>query len=76
MLQKFMEDCVPWEGPHTGVGRRPSVRSPEEGVAETMGDELITAPAPCSHEQLEGRTYRKMGLKLRTGRWWGGGRHF
>lgn len=34
MLEKFMNDCLRWKGPHTGVGSRQSERSPEEGVAE------------------------------------------
>lgn len=50
MLEKFTEDCLLWKGPDTGVGSRQSVRSPEEGVAETMHDEPTTAPTPCSHE--------------------------
>jgi len=41
-LEKFMEDCLPWEGPHTGAG----AECEEEGVAETMCDELTTAPIP------------------------------
>jgi len=42
MLEKFMEDSVLWEGPHVGAGEE----CEEEGVAETMCDELITTPIP------------------------------
>jgi len=37
-----MEDCLLWEGPHTGAGEE----SEEEGVAETKCDELIANPIP------------------------------
>jgi len=42
MLDKFMEYCLPREGPHAGVGEE----CEEEGVAETTCDELTTTPIP------------------------------
>ncbi|KAJ7421676.1 hypothetical protein BTVI_17057 [Pitangus sulphuratus] len=39
MLEKFMENCLPWERPHTGEGERTSVPK-EEAMAETTCDEL------------------------------------
>lgn len=36
-----MEDCLPWERPHTGAGVEGEESSPEEeGEAKTMCDEL------------------------------------
>lgn len=52
-----MEDCVPWEGPHTGVG---SKQSPDEEMGETKGHELITALIPCSMSGWRGE---------HTGKW-------
>ncbi|KAK4806915.1 hypothetical protein QYF61_012636 [Mycteria americana] len=37
-------DCLLWKGPHAGAGEE----CEEEGVAETMCDELTTTPIPCS----------------------------
>ena len=45
-----MEDCLPWEGPHTGAGEE----CEEEEVAETTHYELTATPIPhplcCSGE--------------------------
>jgi len=41
-LEKFVEVCLPWEGPHAAEGEE----CKEEGVAETMCDELIATPIP------------------------------
>ena len=37
-LEKFMEDCLSWEGSHTGAGEE----CEEEGLTETTCDELTT----------------------------------
>ena len=39
-LEKFVKDCLLWEGPHPGAGEEDK----KEGVAETMCDDLTTAP--------------------------------
>ena len=57
---------------------RGRVRSPapeEEGVAETMCDELIVTPIPHPPVLLVGRRQRKSGVKLSLGRreGWGEG---
>jgi len=41
-LDKFMEDCLLWEGPHNGAEEE----CEEEGVVETMCDELTSNPVP------------------------------
>jgi len=41
-LEQFVENCLPWEGPHAGAG----AEGEESGVAETMCDELTTVPTP------------------------------
>ncbi|KAK4817118.1 hypothetical protein QYF61_027981 [Mycteria americana] len=41
MLEKFVEDCLPWVGPHAGAGEECEESSPEEeGAAERTCDEL------------------------------------
>ncbi|KAK4827778.1 hypothetical protein QYF61_021731 [Mycteria americana] len=46
-LKKFVEDCLPWEGPHAGAGEECEESSPEEeGAAETTCDELTATPIP------------------------------
>ena len=50
-LEKFMEDCLPWEGPHGGAGEE----CEEEGAAETTCDELTTTPIPRPPVPLRGR---------------------
>ncbi|KAJ7403871.1 hypothetical protein WISP_148783 [Willisornis vidua] len=45
ILEMFMKDCLSWKGPHAGSGKSVKRPSPEEeGVAETMCNELTTAP--------------------------------
>jgi len=47
MLDKFVENCLPWEGPHTGAGEECEDFSPkEEGAAETVCDELTVTLIP------------------------------
>ena len=42
-----MEDCLLWEGPHTGAGEECEESFPEEeGAAETTCGELTTTPIP------------------------------
>ena len=51
-----MENCLPWEGPHTGAGEECEESSPEEeGTAETTCDELIVTPIPHPPALLRGR---------------------
>ncbi|KAJ7422830.1 hypothetical protein BTVI_12178 [Pitangus sulphuratus] len=46
MLDKVMEDCVPWEGSYTDARAECEESSPEEeGMPETC-DELTTTPIP------------------------------
>ncbi|KAK4832494.1 hypothetical protein QYF61_023541 [Mycteria americana] len=41
-LEKFMENCLSWKGPHTGAGEECEESSPEEeGAAETT---IISVP--------------------------------
>lgn len=69
-LEKFMENCLPWEGPHTGaeegceefkeeVPAEYQKYPKEEVAAETKCDELITAPIPHSPVPLEGKMFWK-----------------
>jgi len=39
-LEKFMENSLPWVGPHAGAGEE----CEEEGAAETMCGKLTTTP--------------------------------
>ena len=50
MLEQFVEDCLPWVGPHAGAGEEHE----EEGAAETMCDELTTTPVPHPPAPLGG----------------------
>jgi len=47
-----MEDCLPWEGPHTGAGEE----CEEEGAAGRMCDELTATPIPHPPALLERRS--------------------
>jgi len=51
MLERFVENCLPWEGPYTGAGEE----CEEEGAAETKCDELTITPIPHPPVRLEGR---------------------
>ncbi|PKU39872.1 neurexin-3-hypothetical protein [Limosa lapponica baueri] len=53
-LEKFMEGCVSWEGPHSGPGEECEESSPEEGVAETTCVGLTTSPIPHPPAPLRG----------------------
>jgi len=55
MLQKFTEDCVPWEGPHARAGEE----CEEEGAVETICDELTATAVPHPPALLEQRRYRE-----------------
>jgi len=50
-MEKFMEDCLLWEGPHAGAREERE----EKEVAETMCDELTIAPIPRRPVLLGGR---------------------
>jgi len=43
-LEQFLENCLPGEGPHAGAREE----CEEEGLAETMCDELTATPIPHS----------------------------
>jgi len=68
-LENFVENCLPWEGPHTGEGEE----CEEEGAVETMCDKMTAAPIPRPSVLLRaggGREYRsavKPGKKERVG---------
>ena len=63
-LEKFVEDCLLWEGPHGGAGEE----CEEEGSAETMCDELTATPFPRPPAPLAGKRERKLGVELSWGR--------
>jgi len=48
----------------------------EEGVAETMCDDLTTTPIPCTTVPLGGQEVEKSGVKLSPGRREGWGKVF
>lgn len=50
MLEKLVEECPLWEGPHTGTGEGCGETFPvKEGEAETTHDELtINSHSPCT----------------------------
>ena len=50
VLEKFTENCPPWEGPQAGAGEE----CEQEGIAETMLDELTAAPIPHPPVLLQG----------------------
>jgi len=55
-LEKFVENCLLWEGPHAGAGAECEEPSPaEEGAAETACGELTATPIPCPPALLGGR---------------------
>jgi len=65
-----MENCLLWEGPHTGAGAECEEFSPEEeGAAETACDGLTTTSIPRSLALLGGGGREKSGVKLSLG--WG-----
>jgi len=47
-LEKFMEDCLLWDGPHAGAAEE----CEEEVAAETICDELTVTPIPCPRHVL------------------------
>ncbi|GAB0178075.1 EH domain-containing protein 4 [Grus japonensis] len=53
MLDKFVENCLPWVGPHAEAGDK----CDKEGVAKTMCDELaaISIPHPLCRSGAVGR---------------------
>jgi len=51
ILEKLVEDSLLWEGSYDGVGDECG----EEGVTETLCDELTTTPIPCPPLMLRGR---------------------
>jgi len=54
ILEKFTENCLPWEGHHAGAEEEHE----EEGAAETKRDELTTTLIPCPPVPLSGRRQR------------------
>ncbi|TRZ15769.1 hypothetical protein HGM15179_011351 [Zosterops borbonicus] len=69
LWEKFLEDCLLWEGPQAGAGEKCEVSSPEEkGVAEKRDDELTTALIPHPSELIQGRRERQH--KYRMAREW------
>ncbi|PKU49492.1 rna-directed dna polymerase from mobile element jockey- hypothetical protein [Limosa lapponica baueri] len=51
LMEKFVEDCLLWQGPHAGAGKN----CKEEGEAETMCDELTATPNPHHPTLLVGK---------------------
>ncbi|KAK4810860.1 LOW QUALITY PROTEIN: hypothetical protein QYF61_008832 [Mycteria americana] len=54
MLDRFVKDCILWEGPHAGAGEE----CEEEGAAEAKHYELTTTPIPLCHSGGGGRRIR------------------
>ena len=50
LLEKFMEDCLPWEGPHARAEE-----CEEEEAAETTCSELTVIPIPRPPALLRGK---------------------
>jgi len=69
---KFTENYLQCEGPHTGPGEE----CEEEGVAETMCDELTTIPIPHSSVPLGGRRERNQERSQAWEEGRGGGKEF
>lgn len=61
-MEKFLEDCFPWEKPHDGTGEE----CEEEGAAEMTYDELTTTPIPCPPAPL-GEEAENLGVKWSPG---------
>jgi len=57
-----MENCLPWEGPHTGVG----AVCEEEGAAETTCDELTATSIPRPPVLLGGVGGREFWSEVET----------
>ena len=59
-----LEDCLPWEGPHTGAGEE----CEKEGAAERMCNELIMTPVDpsLSHSYLVPGQQQEPTLSLLT----------
>jgi len=53
-LERFVQNCLSWVGPHPGAGEK----SEEEQAEETMCDELTTTPISCPLVPLEVRRQR------------------
>ena len=63
-LEQFMKNCLLWEGPHTGAGEEHE----EEGTAETKCYRLTTTPIPHPPVPFQGEEVEKSGVKLSPGR--------
>jgi len=48
MLEKFMQNCLPWEEPHAGAGEEHE----KKGLAETTCDELTATSITCPSAPL------------------------
>jgi len=54
VLEKFVENCLLWEGPHAGTGEE----CKEEGAVERTCDDLTAIPIPHPPMLLVGRRQR------------------
>jgi len=66
-----MENCLPWEAPHTG----PREEYEEEEATETTCDEQTVTPIPRPPKLFGWEEVEKSGVKLSLGRregWWEG----
>lgn len=57
MSEKFMDNCLLWEGPHTGTGDE----SEEEEEAKKVCDELNTTSIPSPQGKEVEKSLRKRG---------------
>jgi len=67
MLEQFLKNCCPWEGPHSGARKQQK----EERVKEMKCYELTTTPIAHSPVLLGwggGRSAKSEGMKLSLGR--------
>lgn len=72
MLEKFVKDCIPWEGPHSAAGEEHE----EGGAAETNVYELPATPVPQPPAPLVRKEVEESGVKLSQGRRQGEGNKF
>ncbi|KAK4832829.1 hypothetical protein QYF61_025817, partial [Mycteria americana] len=59
-LEKFVKDCISWEGPHAGAGEDHE----EEHAAEMKRYELTTTPIPHPPVPLRGRRQKSIFLAV------------
>jgi len=69
-LEKFVEDCLLWEGSHAGTREEYE----EQGASETMCDELTATPIPHPPAALRWGGGKEFGSEVEPGKKGGVGR--